>query len=115
MKYYLGELQTSKELWIIVSRGTFCMRKDINQKVQEGGARTLNQYATDEICRPSNSWQGFVRRSDTSVRTEGHRFEDSHYNIFRLTSCQTLIMCTAYARTEYELKALCGKVLRTFE
>jgi len=32
------------------------MRKDINQKVQEGGARTFNQYATDDICRLSNSW-----------------------------------------------------------
>jgi len=32
------------------------MRKDINQNVQEGGARTLNQYATDELYRLSNSW-----------------------------------------------------------
>lgn len=90
------------------------MRKDINQKVQEGGARTLNQYATDEICRLSNSWYRFVRRSDTSVRTEGHRFADLHCNIFRVISYQTLILCPTCELTEYELKAVCGKVLRIF-
>jgi len=98
-----------------LSAGERYVREKHKSKGTKGGARNLNQYATDEICRLSNSWYGFVRPSDTSVRTEGHRFAVPHCNIFRVISCQTLILFTTYAVTEYELKALCGKVLRILD